>query len=109
MLSAKQLGKLARRAAGGSITPVYTVPSDHRAIVRDIRLHVVDTAQTVQVIADVTGAAAVKLLYREDMPAYEAWTMVDGFLVLEAGDSLSAWSNNAAGIDIIVSGHEFAL
>lgn len=106
-LSAQQLAAQQRRSTGAA--DVYVCPADHRTILRDVRLMSRSASvQTLELWIDRAGASFY-WVYDTAFPAYGRYTLVDAFIVLDAGDKLRANTNDGYGFDIWVSGHEFSV
>lgn len=88
--------KNARLVATTTLTTMYTCPASTAAIVIGLQVANVDTANhnaRVQWLDASNGNAVTRLLYDVSIPAWAAVGCIEGKLVLNAGDSIQAYSD----------------
>jgi len=84
---------------GTSGTTVYTVPASTTAIVIGLNAANVETSQ-IAFDAELAGTFLVK---GAPIPANSALSLLDGKIILEAGDTVVVTSDTAASADVILS------
>ena len=86
-------------AVGTSATTVYTVPAATTAVVIGCNLANITGSQ---VLADVQ-IGGVFLVNDAPIPSGSALGVVDGKIIMEAGDVLEVTSDTASSVDVILS------
>ncbi len=99
------------KISGGPVQ-LHTVPEGRKAILRDVRLFVGQSAPSDPFALWVQGATGVvgPIYDLYAPPAGLQVAIVDAFIVLEEGDSLMGYgpsSSGHQGADVILSGHQF--
>ena len=84
---------------GTSISTVYTVPSDTTAVM--IGMTVANLAVS-QIEVEVK-CASTYLVKSAAIPSGSSLSVLDGKIILEAGDTVEVMSNTAASADVIIS------
>jgi hypothetical protein len=84
---------------GTSGTTVYTVPASTTAVVIGLNAANVETSQ----IAVDAELASTFLVKGAPIPANSALSLLDGKIILEAGDTVVVTSDTAASADVILS------
>lgn len=96
--------KNARAALTGSTATVYTCPSATTAIILMAQAANVDNSVSVSATATWTdGTNTTHLVKAISIPQYAAVNLLAGKLVLEAGDSLSAFSTASSKVELTLS------
>lgn len=84
---------------GTTGTTVYTVPASTTAVVIGLNAANVETSQ-ISVDAELASTFLVK---GAPIPANSALSLLDGKIILEAGDTVVVTSDTAASADVILS------
>lgn len=104
--------KNARQAVGTSYTTVYTCPSATQAVVVAAQVSNVHASASanasLQWLDSSASNAATRLISALPIPINAAVNLLDGPLVLEAGDALQALASATSSLELNVSVTEIA-
>jgi len=85
--------------AGDSLTTVYTVGANKTAVIIGCNLANVTDSQ----IAVDVYLGSVYLIRDVPIPANTAFSVLDGKIIAEAGDTIKVESDTAASVDVVLS------